>query len=337
MGQRYLSDMEQPSKSCLRGAGGAPLSLPVATWLPGKTAPGPMSTCPDQRWWRGRSGGGNLLKGLHAQLDRYGRCLSQRDDNSMAGGRTVRTPTTEPTWKPWVPLTRRMEPKAKQPQSGRGSNLPPRGQGRVSRRMDLVDHRPWEQSVRLPRGSPRNPEYPVERHMSKSPPRSETWRPWPDGPRSRRLWDDPISPEAPPDTSSARIGPMKGRSFRKYRSRLWRLAQKVPRPLETPFARLWKPLFLMLRVLCNVMVKHRDTPDPIVDKFFNAVAILIIDDIHSVQIVTSPTSPKPRPDARGRPPPPLLSLWSWPPRVWGQQGVLRSPHELGIKLLKKPP
>ena len=101
--------------------------------------------------------------------------------------------------------------------------------------------------------------------MSKSLPRSDTWRPWPDGPRSRRLRDDPISPEAPPDTSSARIGPVKGRSFRKCRSRLWRLAQKVPRPPETPFVKLWKPLFLMLRVLFNVMVQRLDTPDPTVE------------------------------------------------------------------------
>ena len=45
LGQRYLSDMERPSKSCSRGGGGDPLSLPVVTWLPGKTALGPMSTC----------------------------------------------------------------------------------------------------------------------------------------------------------------------------------------------------------------------------------------------------------------------------------------------------
>ena len=60
----------------------------------------------------------------------------------------------------------------------------------------------------------------------------------------------------------------------------------------------------MLRVLCNVMVKHRDTPDPTVEKFFNAVAILTMDDVQSVQIVISPTSPKPRPNDGGSPPPP---------------------------------
>ena len=37
--------------------------------------------------------------------------------------------------------------------------------------------------------------------------------------------------------------------------------RKYPAPPTTPFAKLWKPLFLMLRVLFNVMVKHRDTPD----------------------------------------------------------------------------
>ena len=71
----------------------------------------------------------------------------------------------------------------------------------------------------------------------------------------------------------------------------------------------------MLRVLCNVMVKHRDAPDPTVERFFNVVAVMSADDIYSVQIVTSPTSPKPRPDAGGRPPPPLLYPWNWLPGV----------------------
>ena len=104
--------------------------------------------------------------------------------------------------------------------------------------------------------------------------------------------------------------------------------RKYPDPPRPLLLGRGNPCFLMLRVLCNVMVKHRDAPDPTMERFFNAVAVMTVDDIHSVQIVTSPTSPKPRLDTRGRPPPPnLMSLWSWPPRVWGQQGVL----------LRKPP
>ena len=173
LGQRCLSGMERPSKSCLHGGDGAQSSLPAGMWLPGKTVPGVMSIYPDHRWWRGRSDSGNLSKVLHAQPRHYGQCHSRRGEDSMVGGRMIRTSTTEPTWKPWVPLTRRMEPKRKRAQSRRGSNLQRRDQNQVPKRMDLVYLQPWDQSLRRPRGSPRRPECPVERHMSTSPARSE--------------------------------------------------------------------------------------------------------------------------------------------------------------------
>ena len=192
----------------------------------------------------------------------------------------VRTSMTGPMWKPWVPLTHRMGPRDTRAQSGREPNLRRRNRDREPKKMNLGYLQPWDRSHHRPKGFPRRPEYPVGQDMSTSLARSAVWRPWPGGHQDRRLWDESTSPEAPPDVSSARVKPVKGRHFRAYRSRLWRPAQKVPRPLTTPFAKLWKPLFLMLRVLCNVMVKHCDAPDPTVERFFNAVAVMSADDIH---------------------------------------------------------
>ena len=68
----------------------------------------------------------------------------------------------------------------------------------------------------------------------------------------------------------------------------------------------------MLRVLCNVMIQKPRVGDTTVESFFNAVAVLREEDICSVQIVTSPTSPKPRPwgggDQSNPPPPPTVSV-----------------------------
>ena len=116
--------------------------------------------------------------------------------------------------------------------------------------------------------------------------------------------------------NSARINQVKGRKFHGYRSRLWRVAQKVPRPPTTAFAKLWKPLLLTLCVLCNVMIQKPRFGDTTVELFFNAVAVLREEDISYVQIVTSPTSPKPRPggveeiSATPPPSPPPLCLWN---------------------------
>ena len=178
---------------------------------------------------------------------------------------------------------------------------PSRGRPKVNPRDP--SHPNW--SRLRPSGLLRKPGYLVERSRSTSPARSPTWQPWPNGTRNRQLQDE-TSPaaEGPPDVSSAGINQVKGRTFHGYRSRLWRLAQRIPP--TTPFAKLWKPLFLMLRVLCNVMVQKPGFGDTTVELFFNVVVVLREEDIRSVQIVTSPTSPKPRPgggDQRTPPPP----------------------------------
>ena len=65
----------------------------------------------------------------------------------------------------------------------------------------------------------------------------------------------------------------------------------------------------MLRVLCNVMIQKPGFGDTTVELFFNVVAVLREEDICSIQIVTSPTSPKPRPGG-GDPHNPPLFLWN---------------------------
>ena len=127
--------------------------------------------------------------------------------------------------------------------------------------------------------------------------------------------------------SLARINPIKGSQFCAYRSRLWRQAQKVPRPPTTPFAKLWKPLFMMLRVLCNMVVQKPGICDTTVEMFFNAVVVPREEDICCVKIVTSPTSPKPRPTAgnQSAPRPPQTVSLDLAARGLGPAGCVAIP------------
>ena len=122
------------------------------------------------------------------------------------------------------------------------------GEGQYGRRN------PQKLSHLRPSGFLRKSKCLVGQAQSTSPTKSPTWQPWRSGLRGQQPSDE-ASPagEGPLDVSLARINPIKGARFRAYRSRLLRLAQKVPKPPTTPFAKLWKPLFLMLRVLCDDM------------------------------------------------------------------------------------
>ena len=179
----------------------------------------------------------------------------------------VRTPTKGATWKPWVPSISHMETWRRPAQNDHGENLPRqrRDRSRGRRQVNPGDLRPPNWSRLRPSGLLRKPGYLVERAPSTSP----IWRPWPNGPQGQQLQDE-TSPAAggPPYVSSARTDLVKGRKFRDYPSRLWRLAQKVSRPPTTPFAKLWKPLFLMLCVLCNVMIQKPGVGDTTVGSFF---------------------------------------------------------------------
>ena len=160
LGQRYLSDMGRPFRSCLHGGDGAQSSRPTDMWLPGKMAPGVMSIYPDQLRWRGRSDSGNLSKELHAHPGHCGPCLSQRGANSMVGDQMVEMSMTGPMWKPWVPLTHRMGPREKRAQSGRGPNLRRRNRNWEPKRMDLGCLQPWDRSHHRPKGTLRRPSIP---------------------------------------------------------------------------------------------------------------------------------------------------------------------------------
>ena len=59
--------------------GGKQSKWPVGMWLPGRIAPGVMSTYPNQPWWRGNSESGSSSKELPVQPDPYGPCRSRRD------------------------------------------------------------------------------------------------------------------------------------------------------------------------------------------------------------------------------------------------------------------
>ena len=100
---------------------------------------------------------------------------------------------------------------------------------------------------------------------------------------------------------------------------------KYPGPPQPRVLSCGNPCFLMLRVLCNMLVQRPGDSDTTVEIFFIAVASEG-GGCFSMQIVTSPTSPKARPDAglaraSAPPPPGPPSLWIWLPRGWGLLGV----------------
>ena len=61
------------------------------------------------------------------------------------------------------------------------------------------------------------------------------------------------------------------------------------------------------------------------ERIFNAVVVMTVDDIHSTQIVISLTSPKPRPDTGGRPPPPFVVSVELAAKGLGSAGCVEIP------------
>ena len=64
LGQPCLSDMARRSRNCSPRGDGGQSKQPAGMWLPGRIAPGLMSTYPDLPWWKENLDSGNSSKGL---------------------------------------------------------------------------------------------------------------------------------------------------------------------------------------------------------------------------------------------------------------------------------
>ena len=108
----------------------------------------------------------------------------------------------------------------------------------------------------------------------------------------------------------------------------------------------------MSRALCNLLVHKPRVGDTTMETFFNAVAVMGEEDICSVQMVTSPTSPKPRlgpgiSEQAPPPPPPtifvdlaarrlgLAESVAIPPQTWDNVVHASSLQGMGVVQLSR--